>query len=125
VLGYKRPGGWVRTPPLSFSPTLTPSLSPNFHLSTFPTKALRKTSLCKTLAQTKSSGANNPDEPEEVHEHEEGEGEPDVPQEQPRVEDADTPYLDLEGDWEMQAYNHVKNCVFPHTPLHDPSFSKR
>jgi hypothetical protein len=28
----------------------------------------------------------------------------------------DDPHLDLEGDREMQAYNHVKVCKFVHTP---------
>jgi hypothetical protein len=26
----------------------------------------------------------------------------------------------LEGDWEMQAYNHVKNHEFIHMPAFDP-----
>jgi hypothetical protein len=51
--------------------------------------------------------------------HEDEETEPTEEQEQ-RVEDADASYLDLEGDREMQAYNHVKNCEFIHTPAYDP-----
>jgi hypothetical protein len=35
------------------------------------------------------------------------------------VDEADTPYLDLEGDREMQAYNLVKDRVFVHMPLYD------
>jgi hypothetical protein len=38
-----------------------------------------------------------------------------------RVDEADAPYLDLEEDWEIQAYNHIKGCVFVHTPLYDPN----
>jgi hypothetical protein len=35
------------------------------------------------------------------------------------VDEADTPYLDLEGDREMQVYNLVKDHVFVHMPLYD------
>jgi hypothetical protein len=37
-----------------------------------------------------------------------------------RVDDADAPYRDLEGDREIQAYNLVKHRVFVHTPTYDP-----
>jgi hypothetical protein len=35
------------------------------------------------------------------------------------------PYLDLEGDWEIQAYNLVKSCVFIHTPTYDPNLLQK
>jgi hypothetical protein len=44
---------------------------------------------------------------EEVEEQEE---------EQEMEEDDDDPHLDLEGNREMQAYNHVKDSKFIHTP---------
>jgi hypothetical protein len=37
------------------------------------------------------------------------------------MEDDDTPHLDLERGWEMEAYNLIKNRDFDHTPLYDPA----
>lgn len=70
-----------------------------------------------------SSQQHVPDKPEEVHVHEEGE--PDAPQGQSRIEDEDAPYLDLEGDREIQAYNHVKDRIFLHTPLYNPELLQK
>jgi hypothetical protein len=53
--------------------------------------------------------------------HEEEETKPaEEEQEQEMEECDDDPHLDLEGDWEMQAYNHVKDSEFIHTPAYDP-----
>ena len=41
-------------------------------------------------------------------------------QEQPMEEGDDDPHLDLEGEWEMQVYNLIKNHEFVHTPPYDP-----
>jgi benzoyl-CoA reductase/2-hydroxyglutaryl-CoA dehydratase subunit BcrC/BadD/HgdB len=48
-----------------------------------------------------------------------------APQVQQMVEEADAPYLDLEGDRELQAYNHVKNRVFVHMPLYNPELLQK
>jgi hypothetical protein len=37
------------------------------------------------------------------------------------VDDMDAAYLDLRGDWEMQAYNFLKRRAFFHTPMYDPN----
>jgi hypothetical protein len=53
--------------------------------------------------------------------HEDEETEPTEEQEQEQgMDDADAPHLDLESDWEVQAYHHVKDCDFFHTPAYDP-----
>lgn len=46
------------------------------------------------------------------------------PQEEPMDEDADAPYLDLEGDREMQAYNLIQNRKFIHTLAYNPRSRK-
>jgi hypothetical protein len=35
-------------------------------------------------------------------------------------EDDDASHLNLEGDQDLQAYNHIKNYDFFHTPTYDP-----
>ena len=40
------------------------------------------------------------------------------------MEEDDEPHLDLERGWEMEAYNHIKNHEFDHTPLYDPALLK-
>ena len=35
------------------------------------------------------------------------------------VDEADTPFLDMEGDWEVQAYNLLKHRIFLHTLAFD------
>jgi len=62
-------------------------------------------------------------EPKESLMHE---GEEATPMEEPEQEQLmevvdDAPYLDLEGDREMKAYNLIKNHEFVHTPLYDPT----
>ena len=57
---------------------------------------------------------------EESPMHEDEEIVPTEEQEQPMEED-DAPHLDLEGDWETQPYNLIKNHEFVHTPLYDPA----
>ena len=37
----------------------------------------------------------------------------------------DDPYLDLEGDREMQAYNLIKNHEFVHMPTYDPDLLQK
>ena len=37
----------------------------------------------------------------------------------------DDPHLDLEGEWEMQAYNLIKNCEFIHTPAYHPNLLEK
>jgi hypothetical protein len=44
---------------------------------------------------------------------------------EPTEEGDDDPHLDLEGDREMQAYNHVKDCEFVHTPAYDPDLLEK
>ena len=64
-------------------------------------------------------------EPEESLMHEEEETEPTKEQEQPMEEGNDDPYLDLEGDQEMQSYNLIKNREFIHTPAYDPDLLQK
>ena len=40
-------------------------------------------------------------------------------------EEDDAPYLDLEGDWETQEYNLIKNLEFIHTLAYDPDLLKK
>ena len=35
------------------------------------------------------------------------------------VDEADAPFLDMEGEREVQAYNLLKNCTFSHTLAFD------
>jgi hypothetical protein len=71
---------------------------------------------CEISSQRHSKPEGSP-----MHEDKETETTEEQEQEQElRVEDYDAPYLDLEGDREMQAYNHVKNHEFIHTPAYDP-----
>jgi len=37
----------------------------------------------------------------------------------------DDPHLDLEGEWEMQAYNLIKNHEFIHTQAYNPNLLKK
>jgi hypothetical protein len=46
-------------------------------------------------------------------------------QEQEMEEGDDDPHLDLEGDREVQAYNHVKDREFIHTPAYDPDLLEK
>ena len=60
--------------------------------------------------------------------HEEEETDPteeEQEQKQEMVEGDDDPHLDLEGDREMQAYNHVMDHEFIHTPAYDPDLLKK
>jgi hypothetical protein len=59
-----------------------------------------------------------------MREDEEADPMEELEQEQ-RVEDVDAPYLNLEGDREMQAYNHVKNHEFIHTPTYNPNLLEK
>jgi len=67
--------------------------------------------------------------PEESPMHEEEETEPmeeqGAEQEQPMEEGNDDPHLDLEGDWETQAYNLIKNHEFVHTLAYDPDLLQK
>ena len=67
-------------------------------------------------------------EPEENPRHEEEEMEPteeEQEQEQEMEEGDDDPHLDLEGDREMQAYNHVMDHEFIHTLAYGPDLLKK
>jgi hypothetical protein len=58
--------------------------------------------------------------------HEEEETEPtEEKQEQEMEEGDDDPHLDLEGDWEMQEYNHIKDREFVHTSAYDPDLLEK
>jgi hypothetical protein len=63
-----------------------------------------------------------------MHEEEETtptEEEEEQEQEQPMEDGDDDPHLDLEGEWEMQAYNLIKNHKFIHTPAYDPNLLEK
>ena len=66
---------------------------------------------------------------EESPMHEEEETEPmeeqEEEQEQPMEEGDVDPHLGLEGDRETQAYNHIKNREFIHTPAYDPNLLQK
>jgi len=67
-------------------------------------------------------------EPEEIPMHEEEETDPteeEQEQKQEMVEGDDDPHLDLEGDREMQAYNHVMDHEFIHTLAYGPDLLKK
>jgi len=38
------------------------------------------------------------------------------------IDEADAPFIDLESEWEMQAYNLMKEREFLHSPAFDPVF---
>ena len=57
--------------------------------------------------------------------HEDEETTPMEEQEQPMEEGDDDPHLDLEGEWEMQAYNLIKNHEFIHTQAYNPNLLKK
>jgi hypothetical protein len=63
-------------------------------------------------------------EPEESLMNEDEETMPTEEQEQP-IEDDDARHLDLEGDWETQAYNLIKNREFIHMPAYDPNLLEK
>ena len=46
-------------------------------------------------------------------------------QERPMEVEDDAPYLDLEGDWETQAYTLIKDCEFVHMPVYDPDLLEK
>jgi hypothetical protein len=46
-------------------------------------------------------------------------------QEQPMEEGDDDPHLDLEGEWEMQVYDLIKNREFIHTLAYDPNLLEK
>jgi hypothetical protein len=79
-----------------------------------------------------SSHYVEPDEPKETPMQEEEEEEEEeegssmgTPRVEHRVDDADAPYLDLEGDQEIQAFNLIKSRVFVHTPTYDPDLLQK
>ena len=41
------------------------------------------------------------------------------------IAEVDAPFLDLQGDREHQAYNHLKDHTFLHTPLIDPDLLEK
>ena len=72
---------------------------------------------------SRGSSSSHYTEREESSMHEDEETVPTEEQEQEQgqpMEDDDEPHLDLERGWEMEAYNHIKNHEFDHTPLYDP-----
>jgi hypothetical protein len=79
-------------------------------------KALEGSSRC-----SRGSSSMHVSEPEESPMHEDEEMEPTEEQEQEQeMEDADAPHLDLESNQEVQAYHHVKDHYFFHTPAYNP-----
>ena len=65
-------------------------------------------------------------EPEESPVHEEDETTPtEEAQAEPMEVEDDAPHLDLEGDWELQAYALVKDREFIHTPAYDPDLLEK
>ena len=69
-------------------------------------------------------------EPKENPMHEDEETKPtvvqeDQEQEQPMEEGDNDPHLDLEGEWEMQAYNLIMNREFVHTPAYHPDLLQK
>jgi hypothetical protein len=84
-------------------------------------KAMGASSSC-----SRGSSSTHVSEPEEILMHEEDETEPtEEEQEQEMEEGDDDPHLDLEGDREMPAYNHVKDSEFVHTPAYDPDLLEK
>ena len=74
------------------------------------------------------SSSTHVSEPEESPMHEEEETDPteeEQEQKQEMAEGDDDPHLDLEGDREMQAYNHVMDHEFIHTLAYDPDLLKK
>jgi hypothetical protein len=72
-----------------------------------------------------SSRYAEPDEPEETLMQEEEGLLMGAPQVEHRVDKADAPYLDLEEDQEIQAYNLIKSHVFIHTPMYNPDLLQK
>jgi hypothetical protein len=86
--------------------------------------AFKKTMGAST-SRSRGSSSTRVSEPEESSMHEEEETEPTEEQEQPMEEGDNDPHLHLEGDREMQAYNHVKDHEFVHTPAYDPNLLEK
>ena len=81
-------------------------------------RAFRRHSKCLHEESSSHHEAPKEEEVEEVEEatDDEERGEAEAPRE---IDEADAPYLSLEGDWEMQAYFLLKDPIFLHTPLYD------
>ena len=63
-------------------------------------------------------------EHEESPVHEE-EATPTESQAEPKKVEDDAPYLDLEGNQELQAYALIKDREFIHTPVYDPDLLEK
>lgn len=72
-------------------------------------------------SRSRGSSSAHFTEPDESPMHEEEEATPtEEAQAEPMDVEDDAPYLDLEGDQEVQAYNLVKNREFIHMVAYDP-----
>ena len=79
-------------------------------------------------SRSRGSSSARYTEPEESTMHEDKKMVPteeEQEQEQPMEEGDDDPYLDLEGEQEMQVYNLIKNHEFVHTPTYHPDLLKK
>jgi hypothetical protein len=72
------------------------------------------------------SSSTRRSEPEESLMHEDDETVPtEEEQEQEMEEGDDDPHLDLDGDQEVQAYNHIKDYEFVYAPTYDTNLLKK
>jgi len=86
-----------------------------------------KKAMGASSSRSRGSSSMRHTEPKEspIHEDEKTVPMEEEQQEQLMEEGDNDPYLDLEGEWEMQAYNHVKNREFIHTLEYDPDLLEK